>query len=254
MLWNRYLFDKRLHLTHATNPWDTLIPILQMKKKLNYLSKVTKPVSGKFVPKPRFWVPNSLKIKMRKRMHLRGTVVTHWPRPHGPGPHRALPGERAPAVTPPGVLSTACLRRTVLALSGDSSFSFLAVNSDRTQGPTRSQAVWRIWKISKDGPGGHRSSREEGWGVGGKRVGEQCTWRSQETMAGDHEAGVMRASPEREAGWVRRRPVTKHRKAFLQRRRQVLKGCYQGMTWCHQSSGETILEAACKVEWREQSW
>lgn len=115
MLWNRYLFDKRLHLTHATNPWDTLIPILQMKKKLNYLSKVTKPVSGKFVPKPRFWVPNSLKIKMRKRMHLRGTVVTHWPRPHGPGPHRALPGERAPAVTPPGVLSTACLRRTVLA-------------------------------------------------------------------------------------------------------------------------------------------
>ena len=254
MLWNRYLFDTRLHLTHATNPWDTLIPILQMKKKFNYLSKVTKPVSGKFVPKPRFWVPNSLKIKMRKRMHLRSTVVTHWPRPHSPGPHRVLPGERAPAVTPPGVLSTACLRRTVLAYQAMLPSLFWQETRTGLKDLLGLRPFGGYEKISKDGPGGHRSSREEGWGVGGKRVGEQCTWRSQKTMAGDHEAGVMRVSPEREAGWVRRRAVTKHRKAFLQRRRQVLKGCYQGMTWCHQSSGETILEAACKVEWREQSW
>lgn len=69
----------------------------------------------KFAPKSRFLAPNSLKIKMRKRMYLRGTGVRHWPRPHGPGPPRALPGERAPAVTPPRLLSTACLHGTVQA-------------------------------------------------------------------------------------------------------------------------------------------
>ena len=46
-------------------------PITMRKKKFNYLSKVTKPVSSKFAPKARFLVPDSLKIKMRKRMYLR---------------------------------------------------------------------------------------------------------------------------------------------------------------------------------------
>lgn len=57
------------------------------------------------------------------------------------------------------------------------------------------------------------------------------------------------ASPEREAGQVRWRPVTKHSKASPLKAGQALKGFMKGMTWCHHSSGETILDAA----WRKRS-
>ena len=177
-------------------------PITMRKKKFNYLSKVTKPVSSKFAPKARFLVPDSLKIKMRKRMYLRGTGVRHWPRPHGPGPHRALPEDRAPAVSPPGLLSTACLRGTVLAYQAMLPSLFWQETWTGLK-DLRGVRLFGGYERSKDGLGAT--------GRGGRRFEE---WVAQglgsSTREGPEDPGwrppgrrVVRTSPQGEAGWVR---------------------------------------------------
>lgn len=176
-------------------------------------------------------------------MYLRGTGVRHWPRPPvlvlpelSLGRELQWPASRAPEHCLPA-------HGTVQACV-DASFFVPVANSDWTQGPTRCQVVWRIWKISKDGPGpqveeGGGSLRE--WVA--KGVGEQHTWRSQ-----GHWLGAMRqerwAEP-RKGGWAgEMAPRNQAQQGLSLKAGQALKG-FMRMTWCHHSSGD---HSGCSLE------
>lgn len=135
-------------------------------------------------------------------MYLRSTGVRHWPRPHGPGPHRALPEERAPAVSPPGLLSTACLRGTVLADQAMLPSLFWQETWTGLK-DLRGVRLFGGYERSKDGLGatGRGGRRVEEWvaqglGSSAREGPEDPGWRPPGRR-------VIRTSPKGEAGWVR---------------------------------------------------